>query len=185
VLTLKPARGFPRSARIQLVARVDYTRACDTGGPSLRLRGSQFGHHPPFHVASQLPQTRRSRDAGRLAICSRRAKLNPRGRSGSSNGCHCCAAGELIAAAAFSTPIAEHSGPSGFLATPPKAYRHGSPGLRRRVSDGSSPKQSLYARENSPKCQKPQLSASAETVVDPWVAARSAWRTRCSLSRIK
>ena len=56
-------------------------------------------------------------------------------------------------------------------------------GLRRNVSDGSSPKHSLYARENSPKCQKPQLSASVVTVVDPCVAARSACRTRCSLSR--
>jgi len=39
------------------------------------------------------------------------------------------------------------------------------PGLRRSVSDGSSPKQSLQARENSPKCQKPQSSATAETEV--------------------
>ena len=47
------------------------------------------------------------------------------------------------------------------------AYPRTSSGFRRSVSDGSSPKQSLYALENSPKCQKPQLSASVDTVVDP------------------
>ena len=56
---------------------------------------------------------------------------------------------------------------------------------RRRVSDGNSPKHCLYARENSPKCQKPHLSASTETCVDPCSAARRAARTRCSRSRIR
>ena len=48
---------------------------------------------------------------------------------------------------------------------------------RRNVSDGNSPKQSLYAREKSPKCQKPQRSASVVTVVEACVAVRSDFRT--------
>jgi hypothetical protein len=45
---------------------------------SLLARMPAFGQEPPFGVAPQLPQTGPSGDAGRLAICSRRAKLNPR-----------------------------------------------------------------------------------------------------------
>jgi len=46
------------------------------------------------------------------------------------------------------------------------------PGSFRRESDGNSPKQFLQARENSPKCQKPHFSASAETVVERLVTIR-------------
>jgi hypothetical protein len=66
-----------------------------------------------------------------------------------------------------------------------RAYPRGSTTFRRSVSDGASPKQALYARENSPKCQKPQLTASAETVVDARGAANRACRTRFSRSRVR
>ncbi len=42
-----------------------------------------------------------------------------------------------------------------------------------KVLDGTSPKQFLYARENSPKCQNPQFMVTSVTVVEPHFISRT------------